>query len=89
MNIYKFDLQYHGIINYIAGDVRERVDSSSTVVGSITEITGNNGQPFLGDAKIGIYSIAPNGDGQGNILVKFSIEWDSDLWVRLTLVTLP
>ena len=79
----------HGV--YTQPFIKLGVNRHSRVVGSITEIAQPPGEPldfpFIGDAQMQILNIAPEDDG--NVWLRISIGWDSDLNYRVTLFVDP
>jgi len=64
------------------------VTQGSAVFASISEVGVINGQltPFQGAASLSIDNVVP---GPGNVIVRGSIGWDSDIDVRIFLLTVP
>jgi hypothetical protein len=65
-----------------------QVTPQSAVFVSISEIGEINGQltPFQGAASLSIDDVVA---GPGNVIVRGNIGWDSDIQVRLSLLTVP
>ncbi len=84
MQAFKSEFRAHGIIKRIVSNLP--VDRNTVVLGSVTEMALQDGamRPFIGDAKVQIWSIAPQDNG--NVDVKLHIDWNSDLDIRLDLV---
>jgi hypothetical protein len=59
------------------------VNSLSQVAVSICELD-SNGIPFIGDANMSILNVAPRPDG--SIDVRWSVDWPTDLRVRLNFI---
>jgi hypothetical protein len=61
---------------------------NSAVFASISEITDIGGQvtPFQGAATLSIDNVVP---GNGNIIVRGNIGWDSDITVRIFAFAVP
>jgi hypothetical protein len=58
------------------------VNRSTAVAVSLTEVSGD--QPFIGDATMKVYNVAPR-DG-GEVDVRGEIDWDTDLLVRVNFI---
>ena len=54
----------------------------NNVVASLTEIDVN-GNPFIADATMKIYNVAP---GNGDIQVRGEVDWDEDLDIRISVI---
>ena len=63
------------------------VNEFTRVVASITEVArppgGSLDFPFIGDAHMTILNVAPSRDG--NVYLRYSIGWDSNLDCKITL----
>src|SRR5580698_8325833 len=81
-----FDFRHHGgfqqTLDFPA------VTPQSAVFVSISEVGNFNGQviPFQGAASLSIDNVVP---GPGNVIVRGSIGWDSDVDARLFVFTAP
>ncbi|TDC27982.1 hypothetical protein E1265_00085 [Streptomyces sp. 8K308] len=60
-----------------------QVNAFSQVAVSICELNAD-GVPFIGNARLQVYNVAPHGDGR--IIVRGNVEWDKDLNVRLNYI---
>jgi hypothetical protein len=81
-----FDFRHHGAFQQELSF--GPVTPQSAVFVSISEIGDINGQvvPFQGAASLSIDNVVP---GPQNVIVRGSIGWDSDIDVRLFVLTLP
>jgi hypothetical protein len=61
------------------------VTPDNNVVASITEVDGllGMGIPIVGDAVMTIHNVAPYED---RIIVRGTVNWHTDLWVRVTVM---
>lgn len=77
-----FDFRHHGGFQQQFND--SRVNPNSIVMISICEVGNIGGQvvPFQGAASLSIDNIVP---GNGNIIVRGSIGFESDIDVRLNI----
>ena len=64
------------------------VNQTSVVLASISETTIINGQltPFQGAASCTIDNVVP---GPGNVIVRGSIGWETDITVRISILAVP
>ncbi|MFD5318319.1 hypothetical protein [Streptomyces sp. NPDC127098] len=60
-----------------------QVNAFSQVAVSICELNAD-GVPFIGNARLQVYNVAPHSDGR--IIVRGNVEWGSDLSVRLNYI---
>ena len=54
---------------------------NSVVMVSLTEID-SDGNPFIGDATMKVYNVAP---GDGVVFIRGEIDWDDDLNIRANI----
>jgi len=59
------------------------VNAQNAVVGSLTELDGNN-QPFLGLASMDVHNMCPF---NGGFYARLSVGWPSNLRVRLNFIS--
>jgi hypothetical protein len=71
------------IVEHVGGGT----NFNTKVVGSITETSIPQNAPFIGDADIQIWSIAPQANG--NVDLKVNVVWNSDLDFRISLFLDP
>jgi hypothetical protein len=81
-----FDFSHHGAFQQQLNF--RQVTPQSAVFVSISEIGDIGGQviPFQGAASLSVDNVVP---GPGNVIVRGSIGWDSDINVRLFVLTVP
>jgi hypothetical protein len=82
-----FDFSHHGGFQQEFGWNAVSALNSAVFV-SIAEITDIGGQvtPFQGAATLSIDNVVP---GNGNIIVRGNIGWDSDITVRIFALAVP
>jgi hypothetical protein len=83
-----FDFSHHGGFQQQFNWPGAVTALNSAVFASISEITDIGGQvtPFQGAATLSIDNVVP---GNGNIIVRGNIGWDSDITVRIFVFAVP
>lgn len=58
------------------------ITPGNNVVASLTEVDVN-GNPFIGNAAMKIYNVAPR---NGDIQVRGEVDWDEDIDIRISVI---
>ncbi|RKN38324.1 hypothetical protein [Streptomyces hoynatensis] len=77
------DFRWHGEFLHTETLPTSQVNDFSQVAVSICELDANS-RPFIGNARLEVYNVAPFRDGR--IIVRGNVEWQSDLNVRLNYI---
>lgn len=81
-----FDFRVHGWVDVTINFPAGQVNSFSQVSASLTELNVPDGIPFIGNASMLVYNVAPHPSSDRRVITRCFIGWETDLLVRLNLI---